>query len=203
MIKVFEDQIEYLNFLTNKNIDLLDSGTEGKCYLANDGLVYKIIYNHMFNYKLNQIITKEMCNLKHFAFPIDLFVDKNNDILGYSSEYLKDNIFDEEDYMGLFNIDLDKLKEEYIDMVKDVIFLSLNKIYMQDLQFNLLFNNKELKAIDTLGYKIKENVLKENLDLILESIISYFGFNVHIYNYFRNVKTIDEFCDVYKRVIKR
>ena len=180
MIKEFDNKRDYKKFVMDKTKHRkVGWGTEGNCYLGNDYLVYKVI-DTLNDYIPDNIITSDDYNFKHIAFPIDIFTNSNHDMVyGYNTVFLNNNMFyDFGD--DLEDIDIDKLVENYYDMMEEVKLLSNDKILMYDMINNLLFNNELLLAIDTLYYRtVDSDTFEDNKDLLLKSITIplnvYFG----------------------------
>ena len=204
MIKEFDSKRDYEKYVMSKTKHRkVGFGTEGNCYLGDDYLVYKII-DTLNDYIPDNIITSDDYNFKHIAFPIDIFTNSNHDMVyGYNTVFLNNNMF--YDYGDdLEDIDLDKLIDNYNDMLKEVSVLSNDNILMFDLINNLLFNNELLLAIDTLYYRTVDfNTFEENKDLLLKSITIplnvYFGLRADI----NKVESIEYLADKVKKRVKQ
>ena len=83
---------EILEYAKKKNLVYVDDGSEGECYLGNDGLAYKIYYkdsfinDHQF-IKVEDIVTEEEYELESFAFPKVLFT-VDGEVKCYTSKYI-------------------------------------------------------------------------------------------------------------------
>lgn len=193
MIKEFENKQEFdkfINPITNSRF-FLDIGGEGSCYIKND-LVYKVISEDCINfYNISDIILDNDYNLKHFVFPIDIYCNKEkNELYGYTTRYIKNNLFNI--YGILDDINLDKLVYEYNDMLKDVEVLSKDHIFLFDLPANLIFNNQELVAIDTIAYtKEISNVINQNKKQMLSAIKLVFYFFLDLNEEVNNKKSFE------------
>ena len=203
MIKEFSNNKEFNKYIIDTTkYRKIGFGPEGTCYLGNDGLVYKCLNGFMGNdYKINDIITTNDYNLKHFAFPIDIFTDlSHSTIYGYNSKCLFNDYFNNYEAF-LEEVDLDKLVSEYYDMLEDIKILSNDNIYLYDLINNLLFNNETLLAIDTLGYyKEDYNTLEENNDNLLRAILMPFHVYYRLDVNFNEIKSIDEIVKTLKKL---
>ena len=105
-------------------------------------------------------------NVTSYYFPEQLLI-LDGLIVGYISKYFPNNIIKfKAPYNGrIEEINADNLLKAYRMMVKDTKVISRDNIMVYDLAFNLLFDNKNLVAIDTFNY-YKDNIptLNDNLE---------------------------------------
>ena len=177
----FKSQQKYNKFLEGKQLSFLNEGSEARCYLSQkDGLVYKNLLDctKVFTeHDTQDVITKDKINLPSYAFPIDLFTNKQL-VWGYTSEFIKNDLFDEKNMAtikGFLKIDLYKLRKALEQLKKDTEILSSQHILLDDIPNNLIFTGTRLVAIDTLSYlKLTDSTHYSNLDLIDEAIKNVF-----------------------------
>lgn len=211
MIKEFKDNKEFLSYYKSiPKVNHLGDGSVGTCYLGKDGLAYK--YNNFCMYEkgcynIDNIITNDQYNLDSFAFPMDIYTDENHDILyGYNSKAITNDFFFSEDGFlnpRIYNTNFDKLIECYYNMLKDVEVISKDNIFMYDLINNLLFNNQQLLAIDTINYeKRDDNTFDSNKVLLLDAILSAYDFVAprEIINNNPSIEKVVKYC---KKKVKR
>ncbi len=147
-------------------------GSEGGVYLTKDKEVIKIMLNpweakHYDDYK--DIIMEDDLKLNSFIFPKELYIAEGL-IVGYKEKYFKDDVF------NIFNtsedINIDMLIKARNKMIEDTKVITDKGYELFELPRNLMFNNKDLVAIDTLDYKKKKDInLEENIDIIDYSIL--------------------------------
>lgn len=171
MFKEFESKDELKKYLREKLTDIvLGEGSEGKCYLGKDGLAYKVIDQCFIKRDVSSIITSNDYQLKHFAFPIDVYYNpEKNIIYGYNSKTLKGDIFSD-NYFILDDINTDAMISAYYELLEDVKTISEDNIYLFEAINNLLFNNSDYMLIDTLDYKKMKDPYKQNEKIILDAI---------------------------------
>lgn len=202
MIKEFKDRKEYKKYLKGITKErTIGNGSEGKCFLGSDYLVYKL-YDKEIHYCPEDVITSNDYNFKHFAFPIDLYTDPNHEYLyGYNCKFLYQDILN--DYGDIEDINVDNLVKNYYSMLHEVKILSKDNIIMYDLIFNLLYNNRFLFAIDTLLYhQVEYDPFMSNNDILLDAITNplnlYYGLRVNV----NDMNTIDDIANAVKKRVK-
>ena len=140
-----------------KKSQSLDSGKEGKCYLDKNNKVIKIFHKKTMFRK----IYFDNINHNQIAFPIDLFYDKDNCILGYTMNYLNGK-----NLLNGFSKDLDLNELKSVYLKTRLMILKLKNIYMDDNCLeNMLYDyeSKKINLIDTSRWY-------EKLDGELDSI---------------------------------
>ena len=141
----------------NKKIEVpLGTGTEGICYRGKDGKAYKVYSKNRFRefYPIDSLVTQSELPLKYFAFPETIFT-VNGNIEAYTSMLVGQNLFDDE-YLtvkGIEDIDFDDLIDAYQRIQEEAKILTERKILISDLPGNILFDGKNLVAIDTCSYE--------------------------------------------------
>jgi hypothetical protein len=107
--------------------------------------------------------------LDSFLFPKELYVI-GKDIHGYKTDYFP-NIFKMGDGY-IRDIDIDALIRAGHKMISDIEVLTKMNYILYDLPYNVLFDGKVLKAIDTLGYYKEPNeTLHKNTILLRDALI--------------------------------
>ena len=203
MIKEFKNYKEFVKFIDSNTYRQIGFGSEGTCYLGKDGLAYKKIESFYNPRNIDSIITNEDYNLKHFAFPIDIFTDeKHKVIFGYNTVFLKEDIFFNNENL-LEDIDVDKLVECYYRLLPDIEAISKDNIYLFELINNLLFNNKKFLLIDTLDYQKKDhNTYKENIEILHDALAMPFHVLTRDWA-FNDSNSIEELADNVKKHVKK
>lgn len=151
----FESEQAVNSYCMKKAVRELGTGSEGTCYLGNDGLAYKDMSDGFRSetYIPEDIITTADYQNKSFFFPHVLFV-VGDELMGYTSDAVKKNLtsyrylFDH----GIDHIDFDKLYKAYEVMYEDAIQLARDGISIYDLPYNVVFDGEKLIGIDTCGY---------------------------------------------------
>lgn len=141
----------------NKKIEVpLGTGTEGICYRGKDGKAYKVYSKNRFRefYPINSLVTQNELPLKYFAFPETIFT-LNGNMEAYTSMLVEQNLFDDEHLTvkGIEDIDFDDLIDAYQRIQEEAKILTERKILISDLPGNILFDGKNLVAIDTCSYE--------------------------------------------------
>lgn len=180
MIKEFSKKDEYLKNIHKLNVKFLGQATEGSCYYASDGYVYKVYDVEDLNrpvYNLENIVTTNDIQLDSFAFPEELFM-ADNKLIGCKMKFAGNDLLKDynlADLEAISVINFNKFKKAYYKMLKDVYTLSNNNIELYDLPFNIVFDGKKLTGVDTLGYKkVSNNPLKSNIESYNYAIESIF-----------------------------
>ena len=201
MIKKFDSAKDYEKYVKQITNDcFLNTGSEGSCYKKND-LVYKVLdEDYRDYYDINSIITQNDYDLKHFAFPIDIFTNnKLTEIYGYTTKYIPNNLFGR--FNAIDSLNIDNLVNNYYSMLEEVKILSKDRVFLFDIIFNLIYNNRELVAIDTLAYtKQKSNPFKENKSLLLRAVEEEMYFLSNENKIFYNQKSIEEIANNVKKL---
>lgn len=156
----------------------IDCGTEGRAYKV-DSEVVKIFNSIDDNKKLDyrKVITTDDFSLKSFILPKRLLV-VNGSLVGYVTDYFEGDLVTKSDNGIACELDLDNLKRAREVMLSDLEVLTNADIYAADLVYNLLYNNKELKTIDTIHYKKSSLACEnyENLDVGIRKYLMDFGY---------------------------
>lgn len=185
-IRSFNCEDDLFRFFRKNVVSILGTGGEGACYRGYDNQAYKLfnprISTFYCEYDPKNIVTKDDFDMESFAFPTELYVI-NNELRGYKSELIEGNLFSAENISNLASIrhiNFDNLSKAYYNMAKDVIELSSNKVLIEDMPFNVIFDGERLTAIDTCDYRKVDYVpLEENiasLNCSLEMLFSvWFG----------------------------
>lgn len=182
----FDTQEQFEKYINSKVLTKkLGEGSEGVCYLSSkDNSVYKIMRHSLYEYtdcqrKLEDIITTQDIELKHFIMPKELYAISKK-LIGYKTEYITPDLFDYynlmRNYENIYKINFSALKKAYYQILKETEKLSLEKIRICDLSCNLMFTGKKLVAIDTCFYRrVNEEPLKKNIESLNDAIIEVFN----------------------------
>lgn len=165
----FDSTKKYHDFVLKQKKREIGEGSEGVVYITKNNDVIKEIINYKDKYPNDEILMESDIKLDSFLFPKELYV-WNNFILGYKTDYFR-NIF--RDFDGdIRDIDLNAVVKAGYKMMKDVEVLSKMDYILYDLPYNVLFDGKTLKAVDTLGYfKDSKDTLHKNTILLRDALI--------------------------------
>ena len=151
----FDSKEAVAAYCLKKANQYLGTGSEGTCYLGNDGLAYKDMSKGFKSeeYIPEKIITTADYQNKSFFFPHVLFV-VDDELMGYTSDAIVDDLTQHERILdeGIDHIDFDKLYAAYKVMRQDAIQLTKDGISIYDLPYNIVFDGERLFGIDTCGY---------------------------------------------------
>ena len=170
--RYFNNIYDYHDYLSSIKLKKLGEGSEGEAFLTRDNKVIKI-FGGALKPKIpesdkEEVVMAQDYNLESFCFPEQLQI-VDGLIVSYISRYFPNNVLKfSAPYNGkISDIDIDNLLKAYHKMVKDTKTLSKDNIMIYDLAFNLLFNNKDLAAIDTFNY-FKDNIptIEDNLEIL-------------------------------------
>lgn len=166
-------------FIESRALREIGSGSEGTCYLGNDGKVYKLIeFENAEPYVATEVVTEEEGPFQSFAFPEELYA-VNNQLKGYRTRRVKQDLFAGEnifDFANIANLDFAAVSLAYKRMLLDIVGISSRKVLIFDLPFNIMFDGESFTAIDTCGYK------KVNYDPLIDNLKSL---NLAMENLFR------------------
>ena len=165
----FDSNKKYHDFVVTQRKNEIGEGAEGIVYITKNNEVIKEIFNAREKYPNDDLLMESDIKLDSFLFPKELYVCRN-EIIGYKTDYFR-NIF--RDFDGnIKDIDLDAVVKAGYKMMKDVEILSKMDYILYDLPYNVLFDGKVLKAIDTLGYyKDSNETLHKNTILLRDALI--------------------------------
>ena len=164
---------------------IVGDGAESICYQIDD-YVYKVLNNH-FNtsYDENNLYNDEI-DLKSFLFPEEIYVS-NNKVFASKTKYIQNEISERKIFAGILP-DIDKIKLSLIPFIKDIYTLSKKNILAIDLAWrNLIFDGKNLYAIDTMHYVRNEE---------------HYQIDAYKWNISQLEKAMFEFTITYEKVCK-
>lgn len=129
----------------------IGSGADGRVFKVGSEIVK--VFDGKANIRYKGVITTSDFNLKSFLFPKKLLV-VGNSLAGYIADYFPNDILClmDKDFDNTYEINLDNLKRSRENFLKDLEILTDAGIYADDLPFNLLYDGKTLKAVDTAKY---------------------------------------------------
>ena len=167
-IKEFDSFKEFKDYANASIIRKIGEGSEGDVYASAGGKIIKVISSDFRDrqyedYK-DDIIMADDLQLASFIFPEELYL-LHGRIIGYKEERFEDNIFG--DNIVASKVDLKKLIEARKRFIEDAKVMTDMKYRLFELPRNVLFNNKDLVAIDTLDYSKERRItLEENIALL-------------------------------------
>lgn len=157
-------QLESLNELDKikiqKQLAYVDDGSEGECFLGNDGLAYKLFFSEPFindhqGIEPTSVIMEQDLLLECFAFPKTLYT-LSNEIKCYTTRFVNFDLFkdrSEDASMVIFSlIDNGKFKDAYMEFLEELKIITANNIKIFDLCNNMLYDGEKITAIDTIYY---------------------------------------------------
>lgn len=170
----FNSTEEFQAYRKSKAKFFLGSGSEGSCFLGNDGLTYKDLTEgyHSDSYDIDSVITSDEYSCSSFIFPHTLFVVED-ELVGYTSDTVRVDLINNEKMIfdGIDAIDFDKLANAYDVLMQDAVALGEHGITIYDLPYNLMFDGDKLMAIDTCGYYYSDNdPVGHNINSVNEAI---------------------------------
>lgn len=175
----FETDKEVKSFL--KQLQFLDQGTEGKCYLdKKTKTVYKIFHSFFEDkesgYSKNELLQFNDIKTKTFIWPREI-IYQSNKIIGYTTKYKKAKNLHQ---LNLLEINLDHFEMAIRKVTEDITLLTKNHIEIVDLMYNTLYEDKNFYIIDTINYsKAKEanidNTIEFNREIMYFLVDNYFN----------------------------
>lgn len=177
-IKEFNNRKELIDFIMDKDLTFLKlSGTSTCYYSESEGTFYKIIApDYKSDKKGTNIITTNTLNkeYKYFLFPTEVFTVSDN-VVGYTTKpYIHGDIFNDICFSKNRQLNFSNLISAYEAIKEEVESLATENVFVYDLPYNLLFNNKSLYGIDTIAYFLKQNLTTtenvETLELAIKSV---------------------------------
>lgn len=172
MITRLNNNKEVKEYIKNIAINPLGKGTEGAVWLTENGDTIKYIFKEArIPYNTN-MLTEDELKLDSFIFPTEILVE-NTFVAGYRAKYFENDLFNRMNEKTGKVINLENLLEAREKMAKDLYNLTKAKYEIEDIENNLMFDGKELKAIDTLEYHKNYNIqFYDNLEKLDYAIIS-------------------------------
>lgn len=151
-IEVFKNVSEITDKYDLGRHRFIDSGSEGRAFRIGNEIVK--MYDKIPEISYQDVITIDDFNLKSFLFPKKLLL-VDDKLVGYTTDYFPNDILTlvDDNPDNIYEIDLDSLRRSREVFLKDLEVLTDAGIYTVDMPFNLLYDGKVLKAIDTAKYK--------------------------------------------------
>lgn len=134
----------------NHDAKIIGSGAEGVAFKTGSN-VTKMLYDTSFIDSSRKIITSEDYNLESYIFP-DKVLFYNNKYVGFISKYFENDIF-KNSKRCLTENEIYNLLKAREKILKDTEKLSDDRIYLLDLEENILFDGERLAVIDTTCYR--------------------------------------------------
>ncbi len=185
----FKNKEEMLNTIKN-NMEFLDSGSQGMCYLdRNTNKVYKIFYSTIDDYdiKYSKEEILRFNNIKNntFVWPIDS-IQAADETVGYINNYCNCKALYK---INPLRINLDKFYNAILKVKKDIKVLSNQGVLTYDLMYNIMYR-QEFKIIDFMEFSYS-NKDPQTLEKINNN-----NFNYELY-YFLVESYFDDFINSY------
>lgn len=155
-VTFYENLDDFKKYVKKIRLNPLGVGSEADAYLTKDLEVIKDYRKYEKEYKPGLYIMDGDIKLDSFIFPKELYV-YNGMVCGARMDFFNGDLFNT--FAGLEKIDLDKLVEAREKFIEDIKVMTKEGYKLYELYANVLYNNKYLKAIDTMNYK------KEDVDL--------------------------------------
>ena len=156
--KSIEDYQEYVKSVYKSFIGI---GSEGEIYQTKDDDAIKLYFNLKKIYEPGKYIMADDIKLDSFIFPKKLYIC-NGMVCGIRMDYFKNNLFK---YDNIDDINLDNLIIAREKFIEDIKVISKEGYHLDDLPSNILYDNKVIKAIDTLNYEKSEDPEFDNIHL--------------------------------------
>lgn len=164
-VKNFKTVDEFENFIEQIVDKEIGDGSEGVCYTSKvDDEVYKI-FRDLDTIEVNKILTTDtiingisLGSIDSFVFPNEIYTF-NNKVIGYRTKKVVNG-----EQFNPNNIEEKILKIAVSKFKNDLILISKFRIRTIDMGANLLFDGKNIFAIDTFNYEISNtNTEAKNL----------------------------------------
>ena len=200
MIKYFNN-IEKFNLFISKHKykKMPFNGSECICYLSEDGFVYKDFLERNLDFdkckhRDRMVICEEDVSTNYIIFPMEIY-SINGKVVGSKENYFPLDLFHGNYQVDfLKEIDYDMLIDAYYRLLLDVKKISELGIRMNDVDFNILFNNSDLCIVDTYHYfKYGSDCEDYNINLISNAVKRQLEFGLTLSH-----ERIDEFSEVCK-----
>ena len=176
-IKNFRSVGEFKDYVDSNIIgttnDYIAKGLEGNIYITRTAEILKDIRSNprkFFNE--DDIIMSSDIKLDSFIFPDELYT-VNDFIVGYKTVLFKGDIFmtNRINAYKKREIEIDALIEARKKIIEDIKVMTRKGYDLFGLRSNILFNNKELCAIDTLDYKKDRVKVEKNISYLDSGLI--------------------------------
>lgn len=156
-----------LNLFTN----CIGEGCQFKTYRIDDKVLKIIKKNPAKNIILSEDLVERMKRIstKRILLPINLVLDKRNNIRGYQMNYI-DNIGED----SYFNLKKDRFREENELLRNDIRELSNNKILISDLIIENTVYNRGLYLIDPGDYVFNDNISSNEIYKVNISYLNHY-----------------------------
>ena len=180
IIEVNKEEKDELFEIARKGI-FLGEGAEGECYLFKNNFgeneTLKIIDKDV-RYGINNVILDSTINLKSFAFPKKVYMNDGK-VVAYTARYFTDYLKSNNNVPFIINADL--FCNSISRFIDDLRILSAVGIYIYDLDYNLLFDNFNLVAIDTLNYEVRDyDTFDDNIKILKKALKETFRYKTEV-----------------------
>ena len=201
-IKIYKNPNEFKKYLQTLKGVYVGEGSEGKVYRINNDEIFKkyIYYDKYMLQKYNKDMLMESdLKLDSFIFPREMHILNKGIVLGYKAKYFPNNMLDPLNIPD--NLNIESLIKARLKFIEDTKVITEYGYYLYELANNLMFDNKNLVAIDTLDYEKRKVTLEENISIIDYAILTQLHYK---FPYINNLGEFDKEIDkVYKKTLHR
>lgn len=165
MVMEFRNREELNNFLNT--LKYVGEGIQGQSLLdKKTNQVYKIFSEEElegadYGYTYNDIMGLSHIKNDTFIWPNDVIMIDDL-VVGYTHSYFEGDNFC--DFNDPFGVNLDNLSNAVARANKDIKMLSRKKVEINDLLYNLMFDGKRIKVVDTFGFRKGDITYLENVE---------------------------------------
>lgn len=182
IIEVNSEEKELL-FKIVREKKCIGEDAEGNCYLGKDefGRLEVIKINDKeTRYGIANVLLDSVYNIKSFAFPKKVYLEDGK-VVAYTSRYYTDFLKPSPIDGCPFIINSELFKNGLSRFIDDLKYISELGIHINDLSYNLVFDNYNLVAINTLGYEIRDyNTFNENIKTLKEALKETFKYKSNV-----------------------
>lgn len=172
-VTFYEDINDFRNYVESEKRKHIGFGAEAITYLTKDYDVIKDYRDINKVYKPGLYIMDGDIDLNSFIFPKELYVCDGM-VCGTRTDYFAGDLFNT--FSNIKLIDLDKLVECRDKFIEDIKVITEEGYKLRDLYGNVVFNNKYLKATDTMNYTKEKVDLDTNIEFLDIAIMAAFKF---------------------------
>lgn len=165
MVMEFRNREELNNFLNT--LKYVGEGIQGQSLLdKKTNQVYKIFSEEElegadYGYTYNDVMGLSHIKNDTFIWPNDVIMIDDL-VVGYTHSYFEGDNFC--DFNDPFGVNLDNLSNAVARANKDIKMLSRKKVEINDLLYNLMFDGKRIKVVDTFGFRKGDITYLENVE---------------------------------------
>ena len=161
----FRNREELNDFLST--LKYIGEGIQGQSLLdKKTNQVYKIFSEEElegadYGYTYNDIMGLSHIKNDTFIWPNDVIMIEDL-VAGYTHSYFEGKNFC--DFNDPFGVNLDNLSAAVVRVNEDIKLLSRRKVEINDLLYNLMFDGKRIKVVDTFEFRKGDITYLENVE---------------------------------------